>query len=127
VERQIVGRRHETLIKDGLQSYKEAFLKEFYTNNNPRSRHINAIKFTGPANNNKMERINGEIRDREKTMRGLKTKETSIFKGMQVYHNYILPHEGLDGKTPVEACGIELHGENKWLTLIQNASLKKTE
>jgi hypothetical protein len=25
-------------------------------------------------NNNKMERINGEIRDREKTMRGLKKK-----------------------------------------------------
>lgn len=27
-------------------------------------------------NNNKMERINGEIRDREKVMRGLKKKST---------------------------------------------------
>ena len=41
------------------------------------------------ANNNEMERINGEIRDREKTMRRLKIKEASILKGMQVYHNYI--------------------------------------
>ena len=29
---------------------------------------------------------------------------------------------GLDGKTPSEACGIEVEGENKWITLIQNAS-----
>ena len=59
-----------------------------------------------------MERINCEIRDREKTIRGLKIK-TSILKGMQVYHNYIRPNEGLDGKTSAETCGIELKGENK--------------
>jgi putative transposase len=70
-----------------------------------------------------MQRINGEIRDREKTMRGLKIKETPILQGMQIYHNYIRPHEGLEGKTPTEACGIELKGENKWITLIQNASI----
>jgi hypothetical protein len=40
----------------------------------------------------KMERINGEIRDREKVMRELKIKETSILKGMQIYHNLIKPH-----------------------------------
>ena len=28
----------------------------------------------------------------------------------------------LDGKTPAEACGIEIQGDNKWITLIQNAS-----
>jgi len=27
-----------------------------------------------------------------------------------------------DGKTPAEACGIEVKGKNKWMTLIQNAS-----
>ena len=73
-------------------------------------------------NNNKMERMNGEIRDREKTMRGLKTKDTSILTGYQLFHNYIRPHEALDGKTPSEACGITIEGKNKWLTLIQNAS-----
>jgi len=31
---------------------------------------------------------------------------------------------GLDGKTPAEACGIEIQGENKWKTLIQNAKMK---
>jgi len=34
------------------------------------------------------------------------------------------PHEGLKGKTPAEACGIEVIGDNKWITLIQNASQK---
>lgn len=45
-----------------------------------------------------------------------------ILKGVQIYHNFIRPHEGLDGKTPAEVAGIEVEGENKWLTLIQNAS-----
>ncbi len=71
-----------------------------------------------------MERINGEIRDREKTMRRLMKKDTAILKGMQVYHNCIRPLKGLEGKTPAEACGIELKGDNKWITLIQNASQK---
>ena len=55
-----------------------------------------------------MERMNGEIRD------------------YQIYHNYIRPHEALNGQTPAEACGIKVEGDNKWLTLIQNAS-KKSE
>jgi hypothetical protein len=41
---------------------------------------------------------------------------------MQIYHNYVRPHEALNGKTPATAAGIEIQGENKWLTLIQNAS-----
>jgi len=28
----------------------------------------------------------------------------------------------LNGKTPSEACGITIEGQNKWKTLIQNAS-----
>ncbi|MCO5382060.1 MAG: hypothetical protein NHB15_08190 [Methanosarcina barkeri] len=58
----------------------------------------------------------------EKTMRGLKIKETPILKGIQMYHNFIRPQKN-EGKTPAEACGIELNGENKWITLIQNASM----
>ena len=127
--KEIIGRRPETLITDGLitdglPSYHDAFNKVFYQRNNPMSQHVNAIKLAGSANNNKMERINGEIRDREKTMRGLKKKSTPILQGMQIFHNYIRPHEGLDGKTPSEACGIEIRGDNKWITLIQNASQK---
>jgi hypothetical protein len=31
----------------------------------------------------------------------------------------------LDGKTPAEACGIAIEGENKWKIIIQNASKEK--
>jgi hypothetical protein len=41
---------------------------------------------------------------------------------MQLFHNYIRPHEALKGKTPSEAAGIKVDGENRWLTLIQNAA-----
>ena len=49
-----------------------------------------------------MERINGSIRDREKTMSGIKKTTTKVLPGMQIYHNYVRPHEALDGKTPAE-------------------------
>ena len=49
--------------------------------------------------------------------------DSPIFDGYQIYHNYVRPHMALKGKTPAEACGIEIEGSNKWITLIQNASL----
>jgi transposase InsO family protein len=71
--------------------------------------------------NNKMERMNGEIRDRERCMRTLEKPDTPILAGMQIYHNYVRPHMALDGKTPAERAGINIKGDNVWLTLIQNA------
>jgi putative transposase len=65
--------------------------------------------------------MNGEIRDREKTMRGLKKIDSPILKGCQIFHNYIREHQALDN-TPAEKCGIKVEGDNKWITLIQNSS-----
>lgn len=118
-----MGKQPKTLITDGLPSYSLACEQVFEGTN-----HIRKITFDGKQhNNNKMERMNGEIRDREKTMRGLKRKRTPILQGYQLYHNYIRPHEALNGKTPSEACGIQIEGKNKWITLIQNASKVKTD
>lgn len=33
-------------------------------------------------------RLNGEVRDREKVMRGLKKSDTTILTGYQLFHNY---------------------------------------
>jgi hypothetical protein len=73
-----------------------------------------------------MKLMNGKIRGRENTMRGLKKDDTAILQGYRLFHNYIRSHEALDGKTPSEACGITIEGENKWKTLIQNASKTST-
>jgi transposase-like protein len=116
----LMGKQPKTIITDGLYSFAvaaEVTLDE--------AKHIRHVRLQGDMHNNKMERLNGEIRDREKTMRGIKTKNTDIFNGYQIFHNYIRPHEALDGKTPAEACGIEIEGKNKWVTLIQNATAKK--
>jgi hypothetical protein len=74
-----------------------------------------------------MERMNGEIRDREKVMRSLKKEDTPILTGMQIFHNYVRPNEGIDGRTPSELAGVKVEGKNKWLTLIQNAANGKIE
>jgi hypothetical protein len=79
---------------------------------------------SGDMNNNKMERLNGEFRDREKIVRGLKKADSPLISGYQIYHNYVRPHMALDNKTPADKAGIEIQGENKWITLIQNASKK---
>jgi len=117
-----------TLITDGLQAYHDAYKKEFWTTRKEtRTEHIRQITIRGVTHNNKMERFNGEVRDREKVMRGLKKTDTPIITGYQIFHNYLRPHEGLNGKTPAEACGIKVEGKNKWITLIQNASCPKAE
>jgi hypothetical protein len=74
------------------------------------------------CHNNKIKRLNGKLRNREKVMRGLKITTTSILPGYQLFHNYIRPHMALNGKTPAEMCGIEIQGQDKWRTLIENAS-----
>lgn len=118
--------RPNTLISEGAPNFKTAFNKELWTNKWSRTRHINHIRLQDDHNNNKMERMNGEIRDREKTMRSLKKVDTPILKGLQIYHNYIRGHQGLQEiMTPAEKAGIQVEGKDKWLTIIQNASKKE--
>ncbi len=118
----LAGKKPTTLITDALGSYHMASTFEF-----PHTAHVREIALAGQVHNNKMERMNGEVRDREKVMGGLKRMDTPILKGLQVYHNFIRPHEGLNGETPADRAGIKVEGENKWLTLIQNASHVKSE
>jgi len=88
-------------------------------------KNIHFNQYVQAALSNKEGRINGEIRDREKVVRGIKKENSPLLSGYQIYHNYVRPHMALDNKTPAEKCGIEINGENKWLTLIQNAAKKK--
>jgi len=122
--REVAGKKPMTLITDGLHSYKEGYMREYWTQHYPRTQHIHFAFIKGKHDNNKMERFNGEVRDRTKVMRGLKKPNTSIITGYQIFHNYFRSHEGLKGKTPAEIAGIKIEGDNKWITLIQNASQK---
>ena len=63
----------------------------------------------------RVERLNGEIRDREILMRGLDHDEAAqiIADGLRINHNFIRPNIALDGKTPAEACGVRVEGEKQ--------------
>jgi len=131
--KEVAEKMPKTFISDGANNFHDAYRKEFTDTygEKPSAVHVRHIRMAGDMNNNKMERQNGEVRDREKTMRGLKNPDSPILKGYQIFHNYIREHEGLKGKTPAEAAGITIEGSNKWLTIIQNAahepSLNTTE
>jgi len=115
-------KKPRVLITDGAKNFHQACMREFWARPmNERTIHIQHIHFKHDMNNNKMERMNGEFRDREKVMRGIKKDDSVMFEGYQMFHNYIRPHMGLDGLTPAEKCGIKIGGNNKWVTLIQNA------
>lgn len=123
----VAQKKPTVLITDGARNFHQAYRTEFWTRPvEQRTIHIQHIHFKRDMNNNKMERLNGEIRDREKVMRGLKKPDTPILTGYQLFHNYIRPHMGLEGKTPSEVAGIKVEGDNKWMTLIQNASRRES-
>ncbi|MEM3007883.1 MAG: DDE-type integrase/transposase/recombinase, partial [Candidatus Nitrosotenuis sp.] len=117
----------KVLITDGARNFETAYRKELFTIKNPRIEHVRHIHIQGDMNNNKMERMNGEIRDREKVMRGLKKLDTPLIEGYRIFHNYIRPHLGLQEQTPAEKAGIHIIGNNKWMTLIQNAKFHSSD
>jgi len=113
------GRKPKFMVTDGLGAYRDAVNKEFPTNTSE-TEHLWNVGLQHHPNNNHIERLHGSIREREKTMRGLKVDETPIVEGHRLYYNFIRPHEALNGKTPSEEAGVTIDG-NKWLTLIHKA------
>ena len=92
---------------DGLASYRDAMPRAFPTH---RVRHVVTKGVKADINNNLSERLQGTIRDRDKTLRGLKARETgqAYVDGLVTHYNYFRPHESLKGKRPAEAAGAEL-------------------
>ena len=123
--KEAAGKKPVTLITDGLHAYHLAYKREFYAHKKPVTQHVEHIAWQKDKGNQKMEAFNGTVRSREKVMRSLKREDSPILDGYQIFHNHMRPHMALGGKTPAEACGIEVQGENKWLTLIQNASRRR--
>jgi putative transposase len=122
--KKIAPKQPGAIIHDGLPAYNEAFQKEFFTRKNPRTMNIRSVSVRHEGLNSKVERLNGSVRDREVVMRGMDHKDSAqtLIEAMRIYHNYIRPHQGLDGKTPAEASGIKIDGNNKWKALIQKAN-----
>jgi transposase-like protein len=121
--KELTGKRPRTLITDGLNAYHLAWKREFWTLKDPRTHHVTWED--GKVDNRKMEAFNGTVRSREKVMRSLKREDSPILEGYRIYHNHVRPHMALNHKTPGDMAGIQVKGENKWITLIQNASQER--
>jgi putative transposase len=112
------------IVHDGLPSYNEAFEKEYHTMASPRTRNIRSVSVRHKGLNQKVERLNGVFRDREKIMRGMDHKESAqkLIDAMRIHYNFIRNHSSIK-KTPAEQAGIKLDlGQNKIETLIKLAT-----
>ena len=75
------------------------------------------------ANNNRIERLNGTLRERVKVQRGWKSMESQIAEGQRIHYNFVKPHMALEGMTPAQRAGI---GEGKnWLELLEASQRTK--
>jgi hypothetical protein len=75
--------------------------------------------------NNIVERLHGTLKDRTKSMRGLKAFESTklLLEGYSVYYNCIRPHQSLGGKTPAQVARMEV--PNNWKGLIDEATKRE--
>ena len=123
--KQVAGKIPTTLISDKAANFHHAWKRQYKAKNflHKDTEHIHDVAFDGIHHNNQMESFNGAtLRHREKVTRGLKKDDSALIAGLRLYHNHVRPHLGLENnKTPGEAAGIHIQGNNKWLTLIQVA------
>jgi transposase-like protein len=117
----------KAVIHDGLHSYDEAFQREFFTLKNPRVKNIRSISVRHEGLNSVQERLNNTVRDKEKVMRGMNTRDSAqkIVEALRIHYNFCRVHQTL-GVTPSTAAGIHLDLEgSKVEGLIRLASHPK--
>ena len=85
--REIAGTPPTTLITDGAPNFNSAFRHAYWRERKALAiQHVQEIRMDGKVHNNKMERMKGELRDREKVVRGIKKEDSPLITGLQNYH-----------------------------------------
>ena len=93
----------KTITTDGLSGYFEGIQRVF-----PGVKHIVSEGIYEEVNNNHSENLQGQFRQRTKTMRGLETRETGqeYLDGWVLDFNLFKDHEAHKGGTPGEAADV---------------------
>jgi transposase-like protein len=112
------GMKPETVFTDSLRHYNIAVKTTF-----PDAKRVANCGINKRENNNRIERMNGTLRERVKVQRGWKTSKTVLAEGNRIQYNFVKPHMALDGKTPAQAAGLQGKGWKELLRL----SASKTE
>jgi transposase-like protein len=112
------GNNPERVYADSWTAYPEG-LSNAFGNDKPQLI-ANAGVGNPHKNYNRIERLNGTLRERVKVQRGWKMMGTPLAEGQRLHYNFVKPHMALDGKTPAQIAGVGVKG-NKWLELLRAA------
>ncbi len=111
------GQFPEKIFVDSAGAYKNIGIGTNVKGWNPQV--IAKSGITKPhANNNRIERLNGTLRERVKVQRGWKSMETPLAEGQRPHYNFVKPHMSLEGMTPAQRAGIQTKG---WSELLEQA------
>jgi putative transposase len=89
------GQSPQQIHTDALRAYMEGISKTFGL----KVDHIAKCGINKPhASNNRVERLNGTLRERVKVQRGWKSHKSAIAEGKRINYNFVKPHMALDGQ-----------------------------
>jgi transposase-like protein len=114
------GIKPDTVFTDSLRHYNIAVKATF-----PDAKRVANCGINKRENNNRIERLNGTLRERVKVQRGWKTAKSVLAEGNRLQYNFVKPHMGLKGNTPANAANISVDGNNKWLSLLDKTIMAK--
>lgn len=123
--RRLADKTPTEIVTDGLPAYTEGVKRELRG-----ARHTREIHLSKPdwyPQNNRVERLNGTVRARQKPARGLKSPDGPLTAGQQAFYNLARPHSALGGRTPAEAAGvvIQANAEESRFAAIVRAALQR--
>jgi putative transposase len=112
----------ERIFTDAHKSYKDGIQIAFGAE---RPEHVARMGVGKPhANNNRIERLNGTLRERVKVQRGWKSYQTPLAEGQRIAYNFVKPHMALDGQTPAQAARVGSEQKDTWMSLLKKALLE---
>jgi transposase-like protein len=112
------GNLPDAINTDAHRSYREGVSTTL-----PTTEHVAKCGVNKPhANNNRIERLNGTLRERVKVQRGWKSKKSQIAEGQRIHYNFVKPHQVLEGKTPAQNAGLEVRGWKGLFKLVTDGS-----
>lgn len=116
------GSEPEKVFADGLNAYPQAM--EYWESESGRPELVARMGVGKPhANNNRIERMNGTLRERIKVQRGWKSMKTQLAEGQRIQYNFVKPHAALEGQTPAQVAGIGVEGG--WMELLKKSLSEK--
>jgi transposase-like protein len=120
--------RPRAVFVDGSFVYSSAFNKVFFTlRKDTRPELVQRVGIRARETNNIVERLHGTLKDRTRSMRGLKSYDSTelLLEGWSVYYNCIRPHQSLGGKTPAQAARMDI--PNNWKGIIDEATKREAQ